>query len=413
MISDPAFLPDIDEMRARMGIAVAPVDRAQRTREAFPPSGPAVTPQVMQARAMPAPRVGEIGGGIDVRSYTGSMWSQPGSPTAAQGPGADLATLAAQRIAPNGGQPAAQRDAQGRPMPAAGSPMSSQSSTSPQSSTLLPTGNPMARDAVLRSQFPNASPGGIGALGNMAWNRPGEFNAAMAGTRLDPTMANQRTRGAEADIAGANARTAATIQGTGLQAEEAQRRLRGDAAMESFLKNIYGQDLKGVPAEVAQHIAQLADQRSRKSGFPTAEAALESLPPGVNGQVQFVNGTWTVQGSQAKPATPRPINDRASRIDRLNQAMAAAKTAGNAELARIYATALKTESEGYPSEYQRVMADQTERDGAAETPDAAPATPVGKPGAKTSPSAWGPDGRQLKGPDGAMYIVKNGKPVKQ
>lgn len=367
MISSPSFLPDIDEMRARIGVAVAPADRAQRTREAFPPSGPAVTPQVMQARAMPAPRVGEIGGGIDVRSYTGSMWSQPGSYTAAKGPGADLATLAAGRIAPNGGQPSSMRDAQGQPMPAAGS----------SGSTMLPTGNPMARDAVLRSQFPNASRNGVGALGNMAWNRPGEFNAAMAGTRLDPTMADQRTRGAEADIAGANARTAATIQGTGLQAEEAQRRLRGDAAMDLFMRTTYGADLQGVPAEVASHIASLAEQRARST------AATNRRPEAMT--VGGVTGVWDGQNFKER-ATPKPINDRANKIARLNEAMVGAKAAGNEQLAGIYAAALKTESEGGSDLAEAIANGLTrmggEAPGAAPTDPKTPGAPAAKPAAK-------------------------------
>jgi hypothetical protein len=385
MISSPSFLPDVEEMRARIGVAVNPLDRAQRTREAFPPSGPAVTPQVMQARAMPAPRVGEIGGGIDVRSYVGSMWSQPGSYTAARGPGSDLATMAAGRVAPNGGQPAAMRDAQGRPMSQDATTGAPQSSPS----TLAPTGNPAARDAVLRSQFPNASRGGIGALGNMAWNRPGEFNAAMAGTRLDPTMADQRSRGAEADIAGANARTAATVQGTGIQADEAARRARGDAAMDSFMRSTYGADLQGVPAEVASHIASLAEQRART----TATANRRPEPMTVGG----VAGVW--DGSNFRPnAQPKPINDRASRIDRLNQAMSAAKAAGNEQLAGIYANALKTESEGQPNQADQIVqgigrlvggatgTESTPKPGAA--PAAKPAATSPKPDANEQARTW-------------------------
>ena len=210
-------LPTRDERlqlaRQRLNIALTPLERASRNVPVGtpvaptpglppgPPQGfvanPAATnfgrlaqartdvPAYVPANAVPAgisptqatARVGEPGGGIDVRSYTGSMWNGT-----ATGPGADQALRAA------------------GPAPATST------------STLLPTGNPQARDAILRSQFPHAMRSGISALGNLAYNRPDVFNRTVAGTGLDPVMAGQRARASEANIA-------ATEQGTQFSAD--------------------------------------------------------------------------------------------------------------------------------------------------------------------------------------------------
>jgi hypothetical protein len=99
-------------------------------------------------------------GGIDVRSYSGSRYvgnNDPRGVTPLQSPAAIT------------------------PMPAAAAP-----------SSLLPVGNLQARDAILRAEFPRASRAELSALGNLSYNRPGVFNAAMAGTRLDPALVAQR-----------------------------------------------------------------------------------------------------------------------------------------------------------------------------------------------------------------------------
>ena len=113
-------------------------------------------------------------GGIDVRSYIGSRYvgnTDPRGVTPSQLPAAIT------------------------PMPAAMAPGS-----------LLPVGNLQARDAILRAEFPRASRAELTALGNLSYNRPGVFNAAMAGTRLDPTLVAQRA------------------DATRIQREEAERR---------------------------------------------------------------------------------------------------------------------------------------------------------------------------------------------
>ena len=67
--------------------------------------------------------------------------------------------------------------------------------------TMLPTGNLAARDALLRAAFPNADRRGVQGLGALAFNRPEAFNTAVAGTALDATAAEARRKQGEASLA--------------------------------------------------------------------------------------------------------------------------------------------------------------------------------------------------------------------
>ena len=133
-------------------------------------------PRFVAADAVPQgiSPTGMQNGGIDVRSYIGSRYAGNNDPRGVTPSQSPMAMT---------------------PMPAAAAP-----------SSLLPVGNLQARDAILRAEFPRASRAELTALGNLSYNRPGVFNAAMAGTRLDPTLVAQRA------------------DATRIQREEAERR---------------------------------------------------------------------------------------------------------------------------------------------------------------------------------------------
>lgn len=240
----------------------------------FVPQGaaaPGIDPGEAARRASP---------GIDVRSYAGSMWTGT-----ATGPGAPQALAAAGRAQPPAGGPPALRDPQGMPLGA--------------SRTMLPVGNPTARDAMLRSQFPNANRAELSALGNMAWNRPEEFNSAMAGTRLDPVAKTMREEQGLAQIAADRVRQARDLQTMKWGEEDRPAEL---AAKRLQLAGA-NQDL-GIKAEDAARRAR-DEQRTETIGYPTAEAAARAIPKGQQGQVtQTRDGRYVVQFQTAQPDRP-------------------------------------------------------------------------------------------------------------
>lgn len=170
--------------------------------------------------------------GIDVNSYVGSRYAQPGATAA---------------------QPAAMRDASGQPMGAA--------------PTVLPVGNPTARDAMLRTEFPHASGRDLTALGNYAFNRPDAFNASMGGTRLDPINADLK----QAQLAQEQAR--ATHANTlSLDASDARARTAtNDSATQDFFSGdaenaaLAAAAKHGASATTLVDLARLAQERSGRA----------------------------------------------------------------------------------------------------------------------------------------------------
>lgn len=191
--------PDLETIRSRLGIAISPASRVARSLAPEPgllPSAPAPlsvsSPSVSPSSGLiPNPEATNFGRLAQARSDVPAMVA-PGSaprgvsPLATPSAGIDVNSYVGSRYAGN-------NDPRGITPGSAPAPAPSP--------TMLPTGNPTARDAILRTQFPNVDRRGLTALGNMAYNRPDTFNAAVAGTRLDPVAIGQQRRGAELDLA--------------------------------------------------------------------------------------------------------------------------------------------------------------------------------------------------------------------
>lgn len=160
-------------------------------------------------------------GGIDVNSYAGSRYAQPAPPT-----------------------------------PGAG--------------TLLPAGNPTARDAMLRTEFPHAANRDLVALGNYAYNRPADFNASMAGTRLDPMNVDMKMGQLAAERARATHEDALTATTTDQHARE----LGNDKATQDFFSGGAGDAEQAALAAAAKHgasastlvdLAKMAQERAGRA----------------------------------------------------------------------------------------------------------------------------------------------------
>lgn len=232
--------------------------------------------------------------------------------------------------------------------------------------TMLPVGNIQARDAILRAEFPRASRSELSALGNLSYNRPGVFNAAMAGTRLDPALVAQRARAA--DIQAASSEQSMRFAAEQQPYELARQRANLDAAeqnrlitSENFLRNrasdaavqtyfseaddaaIGAAARGGAAPETLFNMARLAADRAQAEreatvGAGTIDEALRGVPQGAPVQVsQNRSGRYLTQFQMRPPAAPRYDND----IERLYAARARAEAAGNAAMVRDIDARLK------------------------------------------------------------------------
>lgn len=297
--------------------------------------------------------------------------------------------------------------------------------------TMLPTGNLAARDALLRAAFPNADRRGVQGLGALAFNRPEAFNTAVAGTALDATAAEARRKQGEASLAATKMGTAASQQGMTFQRElqpgalaaqslaaqatgqgieqnatEATRRATGDAATQNFFSAddnaaIGAAASGGAPAAVLFDMANLArtraeDARRATSATPTETTLLGRRAVVTNGNVQFEPVSKT-------PATTLLYKLRAERA----QALADGDTAG----VKDYDQAIQNEITRPKNFFQEAM----NRQGAPATTAPAPAAaapaaprataPAATPPRATAPVATAPAGN---GPDAArQWLAAN------
>ena len=174
--------------------------------------------------------------------------------------------------------------------------------------TMLPTGNLAARDALLRAAFPNADRRGVQGLGALAFNRPEAFNTAVAGTALDATAAEARRKQGEASLAATKMGTAASQQGMTFQQElqpgalaaqslaaqatgqgiqtstdEATRRATGDAAAQNFFSASADPAIRtaasnNAPAPVLFDMAKFALDRGKP--LPGSQGVSVQMVPG-------------------------------------------------------------------------------------------------------------------------------------
>ena len=287
--------------------------------------------------------------------------------------------------------------------------------------TMLPTGNLAARDALLRAAFPNADRRGVQGLGALAFNRPEAFNTAVAGTALDATAAEARRRQGEASLAATQIGTAASQQGMTFQKElqpgalaaqslaaqatgqgietstdEATRRATGDAAAQNFFSAddnaaIGAAASGGAPAAVLFDMANLArtraqDAQNNARATPTESTLMGRRAVVANGNVQFEQGSKT-------PATTTLYKLRAERA----QALADGDTAGVKE----FDQAIKNEITRPTNFFQEAMG----RQGAPATTAPAPAAPAPAVPRATAPVATAPAGSS---PDAArQWLAAN------
>jgi hypothetical protein len=279
--------------------------------------------------------------------------------------------------------------------------------------TMLPTGNLAARDALLRAAFPNADRRGVQGLGALAFNRPETFNTAVAGTALDATAAEARRKQGEASLAATQMGTAASRQGMTFQQElqpgalaaqslaaqatgqgiqtsidEATRRATGDAATQNFFSAddnaaIGAAAAGGAPAAVLFDMAALArtraqDAQSAARATPTETTLLGRRAVVANGNVQFEQGS-------KPPATTLLYKLRAERA----QALADGDTTG----VKDYDQAIQNEITRPKTFFQEAMNRQGAPAAGAATPAAAaPAAPRATAPRATAPVATAPAG---------------------
>ena len=277
--------------------------------------------------------------------------------------------------------------------------------------TMLPTGNLAARDALLRAAFPNADRRGVQGLGALAFNRPEAFNTAVAGTALDATAAEVRRKQGEASLAATKMGTAASQQGMTFQRElqpgalaaqslaaqatgqgiqtstdEATRRATGDAAAQNFFSAddnaaIGAAASGGAPAAVLFDMANLArtraqDAQNNARATPTESTLMGRRAVVTNGNVQFEPVSKT-------PATTQLYKLRAERA----QALADGDTAGVKE----FDQAIKNEITRPTNFFQEAMGRQGAPATTAPAPAAAaPAAPRATAPAATPPRATAP-----------------------
>lgn len=287
--------------------------------------------------------------------------------------------------------------------------------------TMLPTGNLAARDALLRAAFPNADRRGVQGLGALAFNRPEAFNTAVAGTALDATAAEARRKQGEASLAATKMGTAASQQGMTFQQElqpgalaaqslaaqatgqgiqtstdEATRRATGDAAAQNFFSAddnaaIGAAASGGAPAAVLFDMANLARTRAQDAQNAARATPTESTLMGrravvTNGNVQFEPVSKT-------PATTQLYKLRAERA----QALADGDTAGVKE----FDQAIQNEI----TRPKNFVQDAMNRQGAPATTAPAPAAPAPAAPRATAPVATAPAGSS---PDAArQWLAAN------
>lgn len=292
--------------------------------------------------------------------------------------------------------------------------------------TMLPTGNLAARDALLRAAFPNADRRGVQGLGALAFNRPEAFNTAVAGTALDATAAEARRKQGEASLAATKMGTAASQQGMTFQQElqpgalaaqslaaqatgqgiqtstdEATRRATGDAATQNFFSAddnaaIGAAASGGAPAAVLFDMANLArtraeDARRATSAIPTETTLLGRRAVVANGNVQF------------EPVAKTPTT---TTLAKLRAEMAQAEAAGDTAGVKQYLQAIEMEITRPKNFFQEVMGRQGAPATTAPAPAApAPAAPRATPPRAPAPVATAPAGNA---PDAArQWLAAN------
>lgn len=449
----PSLLPSFEDRlslaRERLGIALTPADRAARggtepgysldRAQVFSAPDPLQTPEAPSSVAMIggrdySGRGGELQGyGSSARPATEDMtnaYLERSMSATAQDPGA-APQAAPMSMAPR--MPSMEL-AQSRGVIPQGGVIGDPSRQGVEGgTTMLPVGNLRARDAILRSQFPNAGRRDLQSLGAMASYRPNTFNALMAGTRLDPAMASERSAQHAASLQSTLTSTAATAQGMQLSAAEAQRRAIGEqrkvqqdqAAAQAYVNHADPEiaNLANSGASFEQ-IRQFEDNKRQaaeyqmradeaaarsQAGFPTASDALQSVPAGSTAQIsQTGHGRYIAQFQTPAPKEYKPSTE----LEKLHMARDRAIAQGRDDNlkdinARIDLLKTRPESAG------KQALDAAERmANPAGKPATAPAAVVAPSQAPQAPSAFASyEGKQLRGPDGNIYVVQNGKPI--
>lgn len=445
----PSYDERLNLARARIGAATTPAERAARSTGTTPVAPIRFNGQDFTATQAPQGYVGADGSGptqAQQDTYLERTMAapaiNPAAATARMGP--PPAGMMDNPAATNFGRLSAPRTDVAPYVPAA-------PQATARAGTMLPTGNIAARNAVMRSAMPNATPSELTALGNMAWNRPATFNAAMAGTRLDPAAASERTQQHEARLASTRASTAATLaspaldpyqralsiqhqelaldqgrQGMTLTADEAARRAAGDTATQSFFSEtdnaaIAAAARAGAPAQTLFDMHHVATQRAEEArrlsaGAATAQEAAQSVPPGAAAQLsQTAHGRWVAQ-FQMPGATPEVPK---TELGKLDVERARALRDNNPNLVNLIDARMKMITTPRPiSALDRANADAEEdkrkaAEASAGKKTAAQPSAAAKPAAAATPNFTAYEGKTLRGPDGVTYLIKNGKPVKQ
>lgn len=263
------------------------------------------------------------------------------------------------------------------------------------SRSVLPVGNLPARDAMLRAAFPNASRRELQGLGDFAYYQPEAFNAATAGSSLDPSVASARAMQAEVSLAStlqdmnfkreqqplalASQRLGmqGTAQGMQISAEEAARRAATDKAAQGFFAAnedpaISAAAKAGAPAATLFDMASVARQRADEArriemSKPKETTLLGRQAVVTNGNVQFAN---------------EPKEPALTQLARLRAERAQALTAGDAEGVQIYDRAIENEVSRPTNFIESAM----NRGAGAQTPAAAKPAPA-KPAAPAKAAA--------------------------
>lgn len=449
----PSFDERLNLARARIGAATTPAERAARSTGTTPVAPIRFNGQDFTATQAPQGYVGADGSGptqAQQDTYLERTMAapaiNPAAATARMGP--PPAGMMDNPAATNFGRLSAPRTDLPAYVPAA--PQAA-ARADRGSGTMLPTGNIAAKHAILRSALPNASRSELHSLGEMAFNRPGAFNAAMAGTRLDPAAASERTQQHEASLAATRASTAATLaspaldpyqrslsiqhqelgldqtrQGMKLTAEEAARRAAGDTATQNFFSEtdnaaIAAAARAGAPAQTLFDMHQVATQRAEEArrlsaGAATPGEAAQSVPPGAAAQLsQTAAGRWVAQ-FQMPGATPEVPK---TELGKLAVERARAVRDNDPALVDLINQRMKIITTPRPiSALDRANADAEEdkrkaAEASAGKKTAAQPSAAAKPAAAATPNFTAYEGKTLRGPDGVTYLIKNGKPVKQ
>lgn len=284
-------------------------------------------PQGVPVGMMSLP-VGSPGGGIDVRSYAGSMWSGGGSPMAPQ--------------QTPGGVPTAMRSAPAGPIDVrsyAGSmftPYNSAANTfmGPMGDSIagpgaaaggsgLPIGNPAARDAFLRASFPNANPGQIQALGAMAYNRPGAYEAArdslepgkraLMATQIEGSqLRNQAARQELDEAPGKRALMAVNIEGGQLRNDAMRRDVVRDQTEAAAIRSAVSPSVGAAEAIRAGGMAAAAPVDRASAYFaaggrdPSVAGALQRDTPFEPSEHTLPSGARVIRNTP-KSVIPDPL----------------------------------------------------------------------------------------------------------